>query len=136
MNQKLTITRKYEFAASHRLHSVHLSDAENQQIFGKCNWVNGHGHNYVLEVTVSGEKDDRTGMIVDLGALDLAVNNLVVDRYDHRNLNLDIEELHGLNPTSEAVATAIFQRLDGQVPGELVRVRLHETARNCFEVSR
>lgn len=136
LGQKLTITRTYEFAASHRLHSTQLTDAENQQIFGKCNWPNGHGHNYVLEVTVSGEPDERTGMIVDLGSLDKAVNYLVIDRYDHRNLNLDIEELRGLNPTSEVVATAIFRRLDGQVPGELLRVRLHETARNCFEVSR
>lgn len=75
-------------------------------------------------------------MIVDLDALDTKVHELVVDRYDHRNLNLDIEELNGKNPTSEVVAQAIFAGLDGRLPAELVRVRLHETARNCFEVAR
>lgn len=131
----ITLTRIYEFAASHRLHAPGLSDAENLRLFGKCNHVHGHGHNYVLEVTVTGEPDAETGFLCSLEDLDQAVHALVVDRYDHRNLNLDIEELKGLNPTSEVVARAIFQQLDGKLPTRLYRVRLHETARNVFEVT-
>ena len=130
----LTLTRTYEFAASHRLHSEALSDAENVEIFGKCNHIHGHGHNYLLEVTVTGEQDPRTGFIVNLENLDESVNTLVVDRYDHRNLNVDVPELQGKNPTSEVVALAIFQQLDGKLPAKLAGIRLHETARNIFEV--
>lgn len=130
----LTLTRTYEFAASHRLHSDALSDAENVEIFGKCNHIHGHGHNYLLEVTVTGEQDPRTGFIVDLEKLDDSVNKLVVDRYDHRNLNVDVPELHGKNPTSEVVALAIFQELERKLPAKLAGIRLHETARNIFEV--
>ncbi len=130
-----TITRTYEFAASHRLHVPSLPTDENLRLFGKCNNANGHGHNYVLEVTVTGELDPRTGMSVDLDALDRVVHAEVVDRYDHRNLDLDVPELAGRNTTSEVVARAVFERLAPAVPGTLVRVRLFETARNVFEVS-
>lgn len=131
---KLTLTRTYEFAASHRLHAPGLTDAENAALFGKCNNPKGHGHNYVLEVTVGGEPDPVTGMIVDLAELDRAVHAEVVDRYDHKHLNDDVAELAGSNPTSEVVAVAIFDRLQGRVPGRLVSVRLYETARSAFEV--
>lgn len=132
----LTITRSYEFAASHRLHVPELTHEENIELFGKCNNPNGHGHNYVLEITISGEPDPQTGMIADLGEIDRVVEELVVNRYDHKNLNLDIEEFSGKNTTSEVVAQAIFDRLNGHVPGTLERVRLYETARNIFEVTR
>lgn len=130
-----TITRVYEFAASHRLDVAALSAMENQRLFGKCNNPHGHGHNYVLEVTVTSEPDAMTGMMVDLSELDSAVDREILDRYDHKNLNLDVPELMGKNTTSEVVAGAIFDRLKGAVPGRLVRVRLHETARNIFEVT-
>lgn len=130
----ISLTRVYEFAASHRLHAEDLSQEENLDLFGKCNNPNGHGHNYVLEVTISGTPDARTGMIADLGALDDAVNREVIDRYDHKNLDRDIPELLGRNTTSEVVALAIFDRLKGAVPASLQRVRLHETARNSFTV--
>jgi len=131
----MTLTRIYEFAASHRLHSPSLSDDKNLELFGKCNNANGHGHNYVLEVTVSGEPDSTTGMMVDIGALDATVHREVVDRYDHRNLNLDLPEFQGRPTTSEVVAAEIFDRLKKQVPATLARVRLWETARNMFEVT-
>lgn len=133
---KMTLTRIYEFAASHRLHVPSLSAEKNLELFGKCNNPAGHGHNYVVEVTVEGEPDAETGMMVDLEALDEAVTGLVVDRYDHKNLNADLPEFQGRPTTSEVVAAEIFARLDGRVPGRLARVRLHETARNVFEVDR
>jgi 6-pyruvoyltetrahydropterin/6-carboxytetrahydropterin synthase len=130
----ITLTRIYEFAASHRLHAPALSPEENERLFGKCNRPHGHGHNYVLEVTVAGEPDPRTGMICDLEALDAAVEREVLDRYDHRNLDLDLPELAGLCTTSEVVAQAIFDRLSGALPARLTRVRLYETARSAFTV--
>lgn len=134
-NNMTTLTRIYEFAASHRLHVPELSEEENLRLFGKCNRENGHGHNYVLEVTVTGDIQPETGMMVDIAALDMVVEELVVDRYDHHNLDLDIPELRGKNTTSEVVAQAIFDQLRGNIPAELVRVRLFETARNMFEVT-
>lgn len=131
----LTITRTYEFAASHRLHVEEFSAEQNREAFGKCNNAAGHGHNYGLEVTVTGDPDPVTGFIVDIGRLDSVVNQEVVDRYDHKNLNCDVPELAGKNPTSEVVAIAIFDRLKSTVPCRLVKVRLLETARNAFEVS-
>lgn len=130
-----TLTRVYEFAAAHRLHVPSLSEEENLRLFGKCNHVHGHGHNYVLEVTVTGEVDLETGMMVSLDELDSVVEREVLERYDHRNLDVDVAELAGKNTTSEVVSQAIFDRLKGAVPGRLVRVRLFETARNVFEVT-
>ena len=131
-----TLTRVYEFAASHRLHVESLGPDENLRLFGKCNNLNGHGHNYVLEVTVSAEPDPVTGMSVSIDELDAAVEREVVDRYDHQNLDADVEEFRGKNTTSEVVALAVFDRLKDAVPGRLERVRLFETARNAFEVTR
>jgi 6-pyruvoyltetrahydropterin/6-carboxytetrahydropterin synthase len=131
----ITLTRTYEFAASHRLHSPMLSDAENIELFGKCNNRAGHGHNYLLEVAVTGQPDPRTGMLADIGEVDRVVNELVVDRYDHKNLNEDIPEFEGRTTTSEVVAIEIFNRLKDHLPAKLHRVRLHETARNIFEVT-
>lgn len=132
----ISLTRIYEFAASHRLHTDALSPEENVRLYSKCSHPHGHGHNYVLEVTVSGQPDPISGMLADLTALDQVVEEKIISRYDHRNLDLDVEELQGLVTTSENVAQAIFAKLDSQVPGRLERVRLHETARNIFEVSR
>lgn len=130
-----TVTRTYEFAASHRLHSPALPPEQNLDLYGKCNNPAGHGHNYILEVTVRGEPDERTGMLCDLGELDRTVEQEVVDRYDHRNLNEDLPEFRGKVTTSEVVAQEIWNRLFDRVPAKLHRVRLHETARNIFEVS-
>ena len=132
----ITLTRSYEFAASHRLHSPHMTEAENLEAYGKCWNPGGHGHNYVLEVSVRGEPDPRSGMIVDLGELDRIVEERVVDRYDHKNLNLDLPEFAEKIPTTEVVVQEIWSRLDGALPAELVRVKLWETARNAFEIAR
>ncbi len=132
---KTTLTRTYEFAASHRLNVPALSEAQNVELFGKCNNPAGHGHNYVLEVTVCGAPDPRTGMIAPIDKLDESVTKLVLDRYDHKNLNCDLPEFEDKTTTSEAVATAIFDRLNGNLPATLERVRLWETARSCFEVN-
>lgn len=133
--KRMLLTRSYEFAASHRLDSPHLTESENIELFGKCNNAAGHGHNYVLEVTVAGEPDQRTGMILNLDDLDRLVLEHVVDRYDHKNLNVDIPEFQGRVTTSEVVAIEIFERLRDKLPATLHRVRLHETARNVFEVT-
>ncbi|HVT12041.1 MAG TPA: 6-carboxytetrahydropterin synthase [Fimbriimonadaceae bacterium] len=132
----MTLTRIYEFAAAHRLHVPGMTEAQNVEMFGKCNNEAGHGHNYTLEVTVEGEPDPKTGMMVDLAAMDRIVDDLVVERYDHKHLNIDMPEFHDRAPTSEVIATEIFRRLDGKLPAKLARVRLHETARSVFEVSR
>lgn len=134
-DEHMTLTRVYEFAASHRLHSDLLSQAENDELFGKCNNPLGHGHNFVLEVTVQGRPVPVTGMIADIGEIDRIVSELVVDRYDHKHLNEDIPEFKGRIVTSEILVAEIFKILDGKLPAKLHRVRLHETARNIFEVT-
>ena len=128
-------TRVYEFAASHRLHSKHLTDDENRELFGKCNYPHGHGHNYLLEVTVTGPVDTRTGRVIDPALLDEIVHRMVVDRYDHRHLNYDIPELEDLVPSTEVVTRAIWERLVGEIPlpSRLASVLIRETARNIFE---
>jgi 6-pyruvoyltetrahydropterin/6-carboxytetrahydropterin synthase len=136
LENKMTITRSYEFAAAHRLHVPELSEAQNLELYGKCNNPAGHGHNYILEVSLSGSPDPRTGFIADLGELDRIVEERVVGRYDHKHLNCDVPELEGKNPTSEIVALAIWDQLEGIVPGVLEMVRLQETERNIFEVKR
>ena len=130
-----TLTQKFEFAAAHRLHVESLSSEENVRLFGKCNHEHGHGHNYILEVTVTGEIDPVSGMIVSIPELESVVESEIMNRYDHKNLDIDVPELIGKNTTSEVVAQAIFDRLVGKVPGKLVRIRLFETARNVFEVT-
>jgi 6-pyruvoyltetrahydropterin/6-carboxytetrahydropterin synthase len=132
---EILLTRVYEFAASHRLHSLHLTDAENRELFGKCNYENGHGHNYVLEITVAGPIDPRSGQVIDSDKLDEIVNHEVVERYDHRHLNLDIPEFKDLIPSSELVTKIIWERLYPRfsAPVRLHRVVVRETARNFFE---
>ncbi len=132
----MTLTRSYEFAASHRLHNPTLSEPENLELYGKCNNRAGHGHNYVLEVTVAGEPDARSGMLVDLEALDRVVEERIVDRYDHRNLSEDLPEFAGRIATSEVVVQRIWDDLAEHLPAMLARIRLQETARNVFEVAR
>ncbi|MCH8274118.1 MAG: 6-carboxytetrahydropterin synthase [Armatimonadetes bacterium] len=130
---KVTLTRVYEFCASHRLHSPDLSENENREVFGKCNNPHGHGHNYELEVTVCGPIDPVTGMMADLEKIDHVVDAEVVDRYDHKHLNIDLPELSGLIPTTEIMTRVIWKRLVGKLPAKLERIMLRETARSSFE---
>jgi 6-pyruvoyltetrahydropterin/6-carboxytetrahydropterin synthase len=136
------LTRRYQFAASHRLHSDHLSDAENRRLYGKCNNPYGHGHNYVVEVSVRGPLDETSGRAVDVGALDGLVRREVLGPLDHSNLNVDADSFQGVVPTSENLAVEICRRLrrqwKGVFPGEwpkLEKIRIAETARNIFEIS-
>ncbi len=127
------LTKRYWFSASHRLHNNALSDAENRAVYGKCNNAHGHGHNYALEVTVSGRVDARTGMVCDLGLLDAAVEQHVTERFDHEHLNA-LPEFAAQVPTSENLATEIYKRLQASFKAaQLEKVRLEETSQNFFE---
>lgn len=128
------LTRKYHFSTAHRLHSEQLSEEENLRLFGKCNNPHGHGHNYYLEVTVEGEPDPVTGMIIHLGELDGLVHERIIRRFDHKHLNLDTEEFRRLNPTSENVVKVIWDLLAPKLPA-LCRIGLYETEKNYFEYS-
>ncbi|NNE43626.1 MAG: 6-carboxytetrahydropterin synthase [Gemmatimonadetes bacterium] len=133
----MDVTKTYEFSAAHRLHAPGLDDAENLRVFGKCNNPAGHGHNYVLEVTVRGPLS-VSGEVLPLAELDRIVNAEVVDRWDHRNLNEDLDEFRGVNPTAEEIARVAWGRIAPGVSaasGDAVlhRVKLRETARNHVE---
>jgi 6-pyruvoyltetrahydropterin/6-carboxytetrahydropterin synthase len=121
------LTRKMEFSAAHRYHNPAFSPEENARIFGKCNNPNGHGHNYVLEVTVGGETDPATGMVLDLKELKELMEREVMDRMDHRSLNHEVPELAGQIPTCENIAAVIWKLLAPKIRrGRLTRVRLWE----------
>lgn len=130
---KVHLTRRYLFSASHRLHCDGLSESQNQATYGKCNNPHGHGHNYALEVTVSGQVDPGTGMICNLSDLDRSVQSEVLERFDHENLNCR-SEFDGLVPTTENLSEVIFNILKQSFTGaHLEKVRLEETMMNSFE---
>jgi 6-pyruvoyltetrahydropterin/6-carboxytetrahydropterin synthase len=132
----MTLTRVYRFAASHRLHSAELSDRDNEVLYGKCNHPYGHGHDYVLHVTVAGEPDQTTGRIVDIGALDRYVEQHVLRIYDHSDLNQDVPDFVGV-PTTENLAIDSDRRLRRAWPfanAVIDRVLIHETGRNSVEL--
>ncbi|XP_070392006.1 6-pyruvoyl tetrahydrobiopterin synthase-like [Dermacentor albipictus] len=126
-----SVTRIESFSASHRLHSQCLSDAENAAIFGKCNNPNGHGHNYKLEVTVTGPVDRDTGMVINITDLKKCIQSEVMDVLDHKNLDKDVPYFEKAVSTTENVAVFVWQRLSKVLPRKLqLRVRLHETDKN------
>jgi 6-pyruvoyltetrahydropterin/6-carboxytetrahydropterin synthase len=131
----MRLTRRYRFAASHRLNTAALTIEENARLYGKCNNPYGHGHDYILDVSVEG-KIDAAGQIVERGALDALVQEQVLARVDHRNLNCDLPELQGQVATTENLASTIEAMLQSEwnLPARLVRVRISETARNSFEL--
>jgi 6-pyruvoyltetrahydropterin/6-carboxytetrahydropterin synthase len=130
---KVALGRRYRFAASHRLHNPCLSEAENYRIYGKCNNPYGHGHNYVVEVVVSGEPDPATGMIANLTELDGFVEREVLEPFDHKSLNEDVEAFRETVPTTEILCMEIFRRLKAFPKANLERVRVQETSNNNFE---
>jgi len=136
MQKPVTLTRRYRFAASHRLNTDALSPQENARLYGKCNNPFGHGHDYVLDVTVAGPLDS-SGQIVNREALDALVETQVLARLDHRNLNCDVPDLEGRVPTTENLSSAIERMLTSHwtLPAALARVRISETARNTFELT-
>jgi 6-pyruvoyltetrahydropterin/6-carboxytetrahydropterin synthase len=130
---KLSLTRRYKFAASHRLNRANFSASENERIYGKCSNPYGHGHNYSLEVTVSGAVDPETGMVANLGELDPFVEREVVEAFDHKYLNEEVPEFAKDVPTAENICREIYRRLKGFPAARLKRVRLEETSKNSFE---
>lgn len=137
----MKLTSCYGFSASHRLHSDQLSEDDNWNVYGRCNNPYGHGHNYRLEVTVAGEPDATTGMLVDRAQLDRYVEQSVLDRVRHRDLNQELPELAGLVPTTENVARVFLAMLKqgwalhfNSSPLKLDRIRIHETKNNLFEM--
>ena len=132
--QMIYLTKVYEFSSAHRLHSYVLSAEENRDIFGKCNNPAGHGHNYVLEVTVKGDVDPRTGLVAGLDFLDEVVQKQVYARFDYKHLNLDTPEFERLNPTSENFVKVLWDVLEPNLrPVALYRLRLRETPKNHFD---
>lgn len=127
------LTRNYRFAASHRLHLASLSDEENRRMFGKCNNPYGHGHNYVLSITVAGSVNPETGLVVDPFELDRLVERHVVAAYDHKYLNSDVAEFDAATATTENMVTGVQDRLRAVWPEsfpELAAIRIQETKRN------
>ena len=133
--QRVSLSRRLTFASGHILARPEWDEARNREVFGACS--GDHGHNYELEVTVSGSVDVNTGMVINLREVDRIVKDLVIHDVDHRHLNRDVPWLEGCLPTAENVAMAIWRRLDGQLPSaRLERVRLKETENNVVEVER
>lgn len=124
----VSLTQQFEFSAAHRLHCDEFSDEKNLEIFGKCNNPEGHGHNYVVELTLSREIESAEGQVVCLGELESVVKRVVIDRLDHKHLNRDLPEFAKLNPSVENIAIKIWDWLDGKfAPASLSRVRVYET---------
>ena len=129
----ISLSRRYRFAASHRLNNPKFAAEENRRLYGKCNNPYGHGHNYVVEVTFAGPVEPSTGMIANLGELDPFVEREVIEAFDHKYLNEEIAEFRNRVPTTENVAREIFRRLRNFPAARLERVRIEETSKNSFE---
>ena len=131
---EVTVTRRMHFNAAHRVHNPALSDEENQRLFGRCNNPNWHGHNYILDVSVAGPVEARTGYVMDLAALKRVVQEAVIDKIDHRNFNLDVDFMRGVIPTAENIVVGCWRVLEPRVaPARLVRLVLWETPNNYVE---
>ncbi|CAN5719433.1 6-carboxytetrahydropterin synthase [soil metagenome] len=134
MSKKVAVYRKEHFNAAHRLHNPEWTEEMNDKVFGKCNNPNYHGHNYELEVKVVGEPDARTGYVIDMKELSNIINENVLERFDHKNLNLDTAEFRNLNPTAENIVVVIYDLLRAKIDARFeLQVRLYETPRNFVE---
>jgi 6-pyruvoyltetrahydropterin/6-carboxytetrahydropterin synthase len=132
--RKVAVLRKEHFNAAHRLHNPNISSSENVKIFGKCNNANGHGHNYDLTIRLVGEVDPKTGYVFDMKVLSDLIKEHILDRFDHKNLNLDVEEFKTLNPTAENIAITMYDILRAKIDARFeLKVLLHETERNFVE---
>jgi 6-pyruvoyltetrahydropterin/6-carboxytetrahydropterin synthase len=131
---KVAVFRKEHFNAAHRLHNPAWDEAKNDAVFGKCNNPHFHGHNYELIVKLTGVPDPATGYVMDMKLLSDIINEKVIERFDHRNLNEDCAEFKQLNPTAENIAVVIYNLLRSEINAELeMKVRLYETERNFVE---
>jgi 6-pyruvoyltetrahydropterin/6-carboxytetrahydropterin synthase len=128
------VTRRAEFAAAHRLYNPAWSEAKNNEVFGKCNNPNGHGHNYTIEVTVAGDPPSETGMVIDLKRLADIIDREIIERVDHKHLNVDVDFLRGVIPTAENMAIAFWKILEPKIKeGRLHSVKLYESMNNVVE---
>lgn len=131
---KVAVFRKEHFNAAHRLNNPNWSAEKNEKVFGKCNNPNFHGHNYELIVKVTGDIDPDTGYVMDMKVLSDLIKESVLDRFDHKNLNLDTQEFAKLNPTAENIAIVIFDLLRGKIDSSKdLKIKLYETERNYVE---
>jgi 6-pyruvoyltetrahydropterin/6-carboxytetrahydropterin synthase len=130
---KIDLGRRYRFAASHRLHTAQLSDQENFRLYGKCSNPYGHGHNYVVEISVTGDVDPATGMIANLTDLDGFVQREILDSFDHHSLNEEVAAFRSKVPTTENLCMEIYQRMKSFSKAKIQRVRVEETSNNSFE---
>ncbi|WP_407654160.1 6-pyruvoyl trahydropterin synthase family protein [Arcicella lustrica] len=134
MPKKVSVFRKEHFNAAHRLNNPNWSDEKNERVYGKCNNFNYHGHNYELIVQVTGEIDVETGYVIDMKVLSELIKIEILDRFDHKNLNLDTEEFKDLNPSAENIAIVIHDKLKTKINSNFdLKIRLYETERNFVE---
>lgn len=134
MKERISVYRKEHFNAAHRLHNPAWDEATNDKIFGKCNNPNYHGHNYDLIVKLTGEIDEQTGYLMDLKLLSDTIQQYVLEKFDHKNLNEDCAEFKNLNPTAENIAVVIYNLLRPYINNTIeMQVRLYETERNFVE---
>lgn len=139
LGRKVCLTRIESFSCAHRLNSPHLTSEENVKIYGKCNRINGHGHNYKVEISVSGNIDQRVGMVMSLDDLKVIINEKVMDKLDHRNIDLDVKEFreNQIPSTAENIACYIFNEISSALPSnvKLDSVKLYETDKNVVVVT-
>ena len=134
MNNKVAVYRKEHFNAAHRLNNSLWTDEQNAEVFGKCNNKNFHGHNYELIVKVVGIPNLQTGYVLDMKLLSDVIKTEILDRFDHKNLNLDTQEFKNINPTAENIAIVIYNLLKAKLDKDLeLQIRLYETERNFVE---
>ena len=134
MPKKVAVFRKEHFNAAHRLNNPNWSDEKNERVYGKCNNYNYHGHNYDLVVQVTGEIDAETGYVMDMKVLSDLIKKEVLNKFDHKNLNLDTQEFKDLNPSAENIAIVIYDKLKLQIDPQFdLKIRLYETERNFVE---
>jgi len=130
------ITRKFHFSASHRVYNPVLSDEENFKIYGKCSNPNGHGHNYVMDVTVGGEVDELTGFVMDLTELKFTVEEEIIKKVDHKNLNIDVDFMNGVLPSTENIAMKFWDQIEGKINTDHIKlysIKISETVNNSVE---
>lgn len=133
-SKRVAVFRKEHFNAAHRLNNPNWSDEKNERVYGKCNNYNFHGHNYDLVAQVIGEVDPESGYVMDMKLLSDLIKVEVLDKFDHKNLNLDTEEFKDINPSAENIAIVIYDKLRAKLPNHLdLRIRLYETERNFVE---
>jgi 6-pyruvoyltetrahydropterin/6-carboxytetrahydropterin synthase len=131
---QVTVTRRLHFSAAHRVHNPAMSDEENRRVFGKCNNPNWHGHNYILDVSVTGPLDEKTGYVIDLSRVKQIVEERVIQHVDHRNLNLEVDFLRDVIPTTENVVVGFWRVLEPALkPARLTKLVLWETVNNHVE---